>query len=144
MRHRALRTGGAALLAVLLALALTAALVVGGAYVTRQLAAASAIGQRGAELEPRAEEAVARAVVAWDSVARQGQPPGTTVVVDVSMEGRVQVTVRITRASARSFWVVADAVESAKPLLRRRLGLLVLAGPGGPAPVTGRAWSVLQ
>lgn len=140
---RALHVRGTALLAVLLALGLTAALVVGGSYVTRRLASASALDQRGAELEPWVEEAVARAVVAWDSVARRAQPLGTAADAGASLEGRIQVTVHITRVSVRGYWVVAEASDVAKPLLRRRLGLLVLAAPNGPAPAPERAWAEL-
>ena len=132
--------GGAALVAVLLALALTSALVVGGSYVARQSATASGIARRGAELEARAEEALVRAVMGWDTAARLAQPVGVTdELVRLDAPG-VSVRLSATRVEAGTWWLVAEASGTAKPLLRRHLGLLVHADSSGATPLSRRAW----
>jgi hypothetical protein len=134
---------GAALLAVLLALSLTSALVVGGAYVTRQFATASGLANRGALLEPLVEEAIVRAVVGWDTASRNAQPPGVIVELARVTASGIEVTTSVVRLRDDLWWIVADATSTAKPLLRRRLGLLTQASGDGVRPLSQRAWADL-
>lgn len=141
MSHR--RSSGAALLAVLLALSFTSALVVGGAYVTRQVATASGLRNRGTALEPLVEEAIVRAAVTWDSASRNAQAIGVMAELAHTADARIEVTTSGLRLNAGMWWIVSEARSTAKPLLYRRLGLLVLTSAGGVRPLRSRAWSEL-
>lgn len=131
---------GAALVAVLLAMSITSALVVGGAYVARQLASATTVQSRGAALEPFAEAAVVSALVSWDSAARAAQVVGETEQLPLTVGGRIQTVTTVTRVGALSWWLVADARDMAKPLLQRRLGVVVTIRDGRFRPIESRAW----
>lgn len=133
----------AALPAVLFALAITSALAVGGAYVSRQLAASVGLSHRSLELRPVAEIALIDHLVAWDSAARADQPVGSVVSFPTSSASFVQTEVWITRASTSLYWLVAEVSHSSKPVLRRRVGILVRVSGGPPALVPDRAWSEL-
>jgi hypothetical protein len=128
---------------VLFALAMTSALAVGGAYVTRQIAASARMAQRGAESEPMSERALAEAVVSWDSVARAQQPIGTVAPLAASRIGAVSTNAWITRISESAYWLVAESTTDLRPVLRRRIGLLIRVSGGVPALVPARAWSEL-
>jgi len=134
---------GAALPMVLFSIAIGSAMVVGGAYVTRQLAAGSMTAQRGALLDPLAEGALVGALAAWDSTERASQPLGVTVrLPSVSVPGAF-ASAWITRLTDQTWWLVGEATVLHKPLMRRRLGLLVLVAEGAPAAVQSRAWAEL-
>jgi hypothetical protein len=133
----------AAIPMVLFALAMGSALAVGGAYVTRQLAAAARAAQRGAQLEPMSERALVEAVVSWDSVTRANQPVGTVASLPASSTDGVRTSAWITRISQSAYWLVAESTADTRPVLRRRIGLLIRASNGAPAPVSERAWSEL-
>lgn len=137
------RRQAAALLAVLIALGIASALVIGGAYVTRQLASAAATSQRGDALEGYAEEAVIRALEGWSPSDRSTQSVGSTAEVGSTTSGQLAVTATVTRVGTRTYWVVGIAESRAKPLLRRRLGVVVLADSAGWSPAPDRAWSEL-
>ena len=134
---------GAALPMVLFSIAIGSAMVVGGAYVTRQLAAGSITARRGALLDPLAEGALVGALAAWDSTERASQPIGATArLPSVSTPG-VSASTWITRLTDQTWWLVGEATVVHKPLMHRRLGLLVLVVDGVPAAVHSRAWAEL-
>jgi hypothetical protein len=134
---------GAALPIALLAITLASALAVGGIFVTRQLASSVSASRRADEVEPAAERALVRAIVAWDSVARAEQPIGTTATVIVDTSTAAHVDAWVTRLSERTYWLVARAVADVRPALRRRIGVLVRVTGGVPALVPKRAWGDL-
>lgn len=121
-------------------MSITSALVVGGAYVARQLASATAVRSRGSALEPFAESAVVRALVSWDSAARAAQAVGGSEQLPQTTDGRIRTVTTVTRVGPLSWWVIADVQDAAKPLLRRRLGLLVTVREGRALPIESRAW----
>jgi len=134
---------GAALLAVLLALAITSALVVGGAYVTRQLAASARLSHRAVDVEPAAEAAIAAVILGLDSAGLASQPMGIPVQAGSSAIGQTVVKVWLTRVSATSYWLVAEATDARKPLLRLRLGVHARMAGGTLARLPERAWADL-
>lgn len=134
---------GAALPVTLLMLALASAMAAGGAYVARTLATSARVAQRGTELEPQAEHAIVNAVAAWDTAARSEQPIGAVAEITPSSAAPGDVRVWVTRLADRTYWLVAEANSVSKPVLRRRLGLLVRVVDGHPAVLPQRAWSEL-
>jgi hypothetical protein len=134
---------GAALPVVLFVLAISSALAVGGAYATRQLASSARAAHRGASLEPEAERALVNIVAGWDSAGRADQPVGTTEPIAGSPASSVRTRAWITRISERTYWLVAESSVSVKPMLRRRLGLLVRVTGGLAVAVPLRSWSEL-
>jgi len=134
---------GAALPTMLLVIAMTSALAVGGAYAARQLASNARNAERGADLEPIAESALVRAVAAWDSVVRGSQPIGQTAELPTTSPTGVRVEVWITRLDNDLYWLVAVACGPVRPRLARRLGLAVRITNGAPTPVSQRSWSEL-
>jgi uncharacterized protein HemX len=135
---------GAALPVVLFALAICTGLAVGGLYVTRQLARATSATQRGRDLEHVAEGALANALVGWDSSAHAAQAVGLAVERPSTLStSAVRATVWTTRISEREYWLVAEAETVDKPLLHRRLGLLVSVNEERASPLHARAWSEL-
>lgn len=133
----------AALPAVLVALTLASALAVGGSFVSRQRASAARFANRGLELLPRAERALIDAVAAWDSAGRAGQPVGQTIQFPPLTDSDVLTEVWITRTSVAQFWLVAQAANTSRPVLRRRIGLRVVVSGGIPKPVPERPWTDL-
>lgn len=134
---------GAALPMVLFSIAIGSAMVVGGAYVTRQMATGSTTAQKGALLDPLAEGALVGALAAWDSTKRASQPLGATEQLSsVSLPG-ASTSTWITRLTDQTWWLVSEATVLHKPLMRRRLGLLVLVVDGAPYAVPTRAWAEL-
>jgi hypothetical protein len=133
----------AALPIVLLAITLVSALAVGGVFLTRQLASSVRVSQRAEELEPETERALVQAIVAWDSVARAQQPIGTSVPIAVAPSTSTRVDAWVTRLSDKTYWLVARAVADVRPVLRRRIGVLVRVSGDAPALVPERAWGDL-
>jgi hypothetical protein len=127
----------------ILVLAMTSALAVGGAFVARQVAANARVLERGATLEPLAESALVAAVAAWDSVARDEQVIGSSVSGTTTNAESADCQLAITRLTASLYWLVAEAQTTSRPRLRRRLGLLVRVTAGVPQAVPQRAWAEL-
>jgi len=131
---------GTSLPVVLFALAMTSALAVGVAFVTRQLARVTAIDERGALLEPLCEGALVDAVASWDTVARAQQPVGAAAEWPQSATLHVRTNTWITRISSSSYWLVAESIDDRQPTLRRRIGIAVRMTNGAPGLVPERAW----
>jgi hypothetical protein len=131
---------GAALAAVLFAVAMTSAMAVGGAYVARQQASHARFAMRSSSILPATEEALATAMAGWDSVAQAEQPIGSELSVPVVSQPGIATRVWITRTDNNLYWLVAESESLLKPTLRRRLGVLVHVSAGAPAPVPLRAW----
>lgn len=133
---------GVALPLALFALALASAVSVSGIYVARQLATSTHASQRGAELEPIAEAVLVAAVAGWDSV-RASQGIGTTAQLPGHTSELARASGWVTRTSEFDYWLVGEAVTLAKPLLRRRLGLVVRTDGSRPELISPRAWAQL-
>jgi hypothetical protein len=133
----------AALPTVLFVLALTAALAAGGAYVSRGSATGARSLQRGAESGYPAERALVDMMASWDSSAMAGLVIGSTAPAAAIVDGSVRVECWITRLTASSYWLVAEASNPGRPSLRRRTGLLVTIRTGQPHAAPERAWSQL-
>jgi hypothetical protein len=134
---------GAALPAVLFAIAITSALAVGGAYIARQQAAVARLSARATSLTPAAEAALVSAIVSWDSAARAEQPVGTTQSVAASTLPSLASQVWITRASTGVYWLVAESATSQRPALKSRIGVLIQASEGAPRLAPVRPWADL-
>jgi hypothetical protein len=134
---------GAALPAVILALTLTSALAVGGAFVARQHAAMARVSLQGIELLPAAEEALVNAIARWDTATMDAQPVGNVMTFPVREESERRVEVWATRTGRWQFWLVAQATSGVRPVLRRRLGVVVTTSTGVPRLSAGRGWAEL-
>jgi hypothetical protein len=137
------RTVGAALPIMLLMLALTSALVVGGVFVTRQVIASVRASEHAAAVEPAAEMALVDAIAQWDTTQRALQPVGLTQPLSTYAGVGVSTSVWATRLSARSYWLVAESRDGTRPVLCLRLGVLVQITNAVAAPVRNRAWTPL-
>jgi hypothetical protein len=134
---------GAALPAVLFALAITGALAIGGVYVTRQLAAAARYSERGALIEPAAAWGLADVIANWDSTLRRTQPFGEPAPVLRREREGIRTEAWVTRFSSTAYWIVAESEVVIDPALRRRVSVLVHVADSVPRPVPHRAWSEL-
>jgi hypothetical protein len=131
---------GAALAAVLLALALANALVVGAVFVARRQAASARVDAAAAPLQPLAERALVTVIAGWDSVARSQQPVGSTVVLG---DFGSSVTVWITRTSPQLYWLVGESRLGSSTGMSRRVGAVVISVGGSPRPAFPRGWAEL-
>lgn len=134
MRH------GVALTVALFTLALMSALVVSGAFVSRQVVASTTSSLRSAELEPFAERGLVDAIADWDSLARAEQPIGGVFAIPSRDDGLIQTQAWVTRIGARTYWLVAESRASARPALHRRVGVVVRVTQGLPTLLPERAW----
>ena len=134
---------GVALPAALLALTLTSALAVGGAYVARQHAAMARTSLRGIGLLPAAEAALVTAIALWDSASMEAQPLGSVVSLLVTEDSVGRVEVWATRTARLQFWLVAQASGGVRPALRQRLGVVVTTSTGVPRVAKDRGWAAL-
>lgn len=134
---------GAALPIVLLTITMTSALAVGGVFVARGVAASARLAQRAPEVQAPAESALVHAVVSWDSAARAQQPVGATVSLSPASTSELITAAWATRIGATTFWLVAETTSRTRPLLRRRLGLVVRVSAEAPMVVPQRGWSEL-
>jgi hypothetical protein len=124
-------------------LAMTSALAVSGAFVTRQMAATARSRENGDLLEPDAEEALTAAVTGWDSLSRAVQTVGSTASATIEERGDARVALWITRLTPTTYWLVAEASASTRPRLSRRLGIVVRLTNGVPILVSERPWAEL-
>lgn len=132
-----------ALPAVLFAMALTSALVVGGVYAARTLGTRGRIVRSATELYWPAERVLTELVAIWDTTGRAAMPVGAVIAEPViSVEG-VVVSAWVTRLSEESYWMVAEAVSSTPDRIRSRVALLVRSAEGRIRPAPGAAWTRL-
>lgn len=137
------RRPAAALPAVLFAMALTSALVVGGVHVARTAHARARLAKAAGDLHAPIEYVLVDLVARWDTSASAAMPAGTVVVhPPVTVHG-VVVAASITRLNDRTYWMVAEATSPAAHRITSRLGLLVRAADGRIRPVSGAAWTRL-
>lgn len=135
---------GVAIAIVLFLLALVSALAVSGLYATRRLATSYRDDESGERLAFAAEAALADIVVTWDSSARAVQAIGSVAAFPAApVSSMAIVDVWITRVSPTVYWLVADASQSERVPMRRRIGLLVRVVAGAPSPVPDRPWTEL-
>lgn len=133
---------GAALPSVLLALAFTSALAVGGAYVARQHVTMARVSQQGIGLLPAAELALVDVVARWDSAAMAVLPLGYTIGLATDSSSQ-RTEVWATRIGGAHYWLVAEAVSHVSQGFRRRLGVVVTTSSGVPSIVMSRGWAEL-
>jgi len=122
---------------------MSSALAVGGAFVSRQYAAAARLAHHGIDLLPSADAALVEAIAAWDSVARRTQTVGSVMALPVGPQFSQRLSVWITRASPQLYWLVAEASSESRPVLRRRIGVLVRDSAGIAKTVARRGWADL-
>lgn len=137
------RRSGAALVIVLFAISLTGALAAGGVYLSRSFTRAVRATVTGADLSLPAEGALVSLIAAWDSAARIAQPLGSTVIASVAGFEAGSTRAWITRLAVDFYWLQAESAAGNRPMLRRRVGLLVTTRSGAPRPAPDRAWSAL-
>jgi hypothetical protein len=131
---------GVALPAVLLSMALTSALVVGGVYAARQQRSMARLSSSATELHGPLEQVLVGKVTAWDTAGRSALVIGAVIVESpVVLEG-VSVTTRIRRLNQHAYWLVAEAATASSYGIQSRLGLLVHAREGEIRPVPDAAW----
>lgn len=134
---------GFSLPVVLFTVSLGGALVVGGAFVTRQLAAGSRLVSRSAALDGAAEEGVVGALRELEG-GLPDIPEGATLALAAATAGDARIERWVTRTDTSVYWLVVEATLPDKPLLRRRLGAVFVATESGLALAPGRAWSDLH
>jgi hypothetical protein len=127
----------------LFAMTMASALAVGGAFVTRELAASARSALRGSDLEPAAERVLVDAIVSWDSASRAQQGVGVVSALPPPSSVGVRTDAWITRLSGRTYWLVAQSESGVRPSLRRRIGVVIQLSDGAPQLVPLRAWSEL-
>lgn len=137
------RRRAAALPAVLFAMALCSALVVGGIHAARTAHARARLATSATDLQAPVERALVELVAAWDTAGRAAMPTGTAVVESPMSPEGASVAVRVTRLNEHTYWMVAEAVSPAHRGIRSRIGLLVRAAEGRIGPVPGAAWTRL-
>ena len=133
----------AALPIMLFMLAMTSALAVGGVFVTRLVVTSVRATEQAAKVEPAAERALVLAVAQWDTLSRPLQPIGMTQPLAETVAEGVSTAVWVTRLSPRVYWIVVEARNGVRPVLRRRIGALIRVTDKSPALVSPRAWAEL-
>lgn len=131
---------GAALAAVLFAIALTSALVVGGVYASRSMMTSARFSRAGSSIEGPAVRALLTLVAGWNSAARTEQLPGSEVTMSQEVISGIRVATWITRLSPGTWWLVAESAGGNGPGFTRRIGLLVHDSAGVVNAVHGPAW----
>ena len=134
---------GAALAAVLFAIALTSALVIAGAYAGRSMVRSARFSRSGSSIEAAAVRALASIVAQWDSTARSDQLPASEVAMSPEVIDGITVARWITRLNAETWWLVAESTSNTEPGFTRRIGLLVHEFAGVVNAVPGPAWAQL-
>ena len=139
MSHRS----AVALPAVLLAMALVSALVVGGVYAARTMGIRARVSTSSADIDAPVERALIELVAAWDTAGRVAMPIGTTASVSPTSLQGVPVMASVTRLNEHTYWFVAEAEAPESHGIRSRLALLIRAAEGIVRPVPGPAWTRL-
>ena len=138
---------GAALPSVLLALGLVAALVVGGAFITRRWSANESAVASAASPDSDTEAAIAGTLSGLDSAFLVTLPERATAipgVVTAGPSGQSIGRVWITRLDPQSCLVTAETVISDKHLQSNRLSVLLDCSTAPVRPLHGRPWMPLH
>ena len=117
---------GAALPSVLMALAISSALAVGGAFVSRRAVGAVRNGITLNRLSDATEVLIGAMVASLDSTAISHQQVGQTLS-DSSRTPETQTGTWVTRITHSSFWVVGESCRITLPRVCRRQGLVLFA-----------------
>ena len=139
MRRRA----AAALPAVLLAMALMSALVVGGVYAARTLGVRARLARSSSELYSPIERVLVEAIAHWDSGGHAAMPIGAAAWGPPASIDGVPVMSSVTRLNERTYWLVAEAQGPSSLRIASRLGVLIRVAEGRIRPVPGPAWTRL-
>ena len=137
---------GAALPSVLLALGLVAALVVGGAFITRRWAANESDRVREANPDAAAEAALVAGLSGLDSTFLESLPERATAalgVVTSAPAGQSLRRVWITRLDPVTCLITTDVVTSSNTILQNRLGVAIDCLDAPVRPLHGRPWTLL-
>jgi hypothetical protein len=134
---------GAALPAVLFAMLLTSALVVGGVYAARSSHTRARLIISATDLQSPVERVLVELVAAWDTGGRRAMAVGAVAVEAPPASDAVPVAAWITRLNEHTYWMVAEATSPTGYHVRSRLGLLVRSAEGRIQPVSGPAWTRL-
>jgi hypothetical protein len=132
-----------ALPAVLFAMVLTSALVVGGVYAARTLGIRARLTSSATELQSPVERVLVELIADWDTAGRAAMAIGAVVVERRAPVGDIPVIVRVIRLNQYTYWLVADATSPTSYGIQSRLGLLVRSANGGIGTVPGPAWTRL-
>ena len=137
MSHR----NAVALPAVLFAMTLVSALVVGGVYATRTLVTSARLARTADALHAPAERLIVELVAGWDTAGRAAMPIGAVVFESPGRIDGVPVTASVLRLNEYTYWMIAAARDSSFHGIGSRLSLLVRAANGEIRPVPGPAWT---
>lgn len=135
--------GAVALPAVLLAMTVMSALVVGGVYSARTLGVRARLLKSSAENYAPVEHAIVELVAGWDSASRAALPIGGVESSAPAIIDGVPVSASVTRLNQRTYWLVAEARRSPSHGIASRLALLIRVSDGQVRPVPGPAWTRL-
>jgi hypothetical protein len=138
-----MRARAAALPAVLFAMALVSALVVGSVHTARTLRKSARQSHRATALRWPVERVLVDLIAHWDTAGRTAMPIGGVVLEAPTAWEGVPVRVSVTRLNEHVYWMVAEADDSASPHVWSRLGVLVEAQKHQIRLVAGPAWTQL-
>lgn len=130
----------AALAAVLFAMALSCAVVVGGVYASRSMVTSARFSRSASSIESPAMRALLTIIAQWDSAARAEQLPASEVAMSREVIDGIAVATWITRLSPQTWWLVAESAGETEPGFTRRIGLVVRESAGVVTAVPGPAW----
>lgn len=130
----------AALPTVLFALCLIGALTVGSAHVSRRAADDARTDHGMLALGSLAEDALAEFVAGWDPNAMAALSTWGVLLAPGPPRPGVRATVRVTRLDGAAYWLVAEAATLRKPLIYKRIAVLLLADSVGVQPAPQAAW----
>lgn len=133
---------GAALPAVLMALAISSALAIGGAYVSRRAAATTRSRITLERLSDAVEISIGSMVASWDTSAWSKQPQALTVS-DSVFTVEVETGTWVTRLTNSTYWVAGESCRRESPRICRRQVTVVVAISGSPIIAYGQPWSDL-
>ena len=136
---------GAALPMVVLSIGLVTALSVGGSFVARQYGSDTRGLERAASVEAAAEAALVYAAARLDTTVL-GLAVGSHAELATPPSGATAKPVTsawITRLSGTTFAVISAATSTNKPLIYKRLRVILLIDTTGVRPLPSGAWSRL-
>ena len=133
---------GAALPVVLLALAISSALAIGGAYASRRAAATARSRITLERLADAAETSIGALVASWDTTAMANEPVGQTTSASIATLEQETGT-WVTRLTHSAYWVVAESCGLASPRVCRRQAVVIIFVSGNPIRAYGQLWADL-